>query len=408
MARLHTFKHVDLRKAHLKSIKVALVDIGVKYYVHVSLATIKKNNKGEEQKIDQAVKIQSNEDKEKKEPKVAYTLDKYRATVWDWKISIKTFVDKVHTELVTMVRTRNASNQTTQIEHDRMIEKEKDIIAELTQQHEKIEKELSLDKEITHYMNIIHDVSLGNYISKQVEYCHAPWEYRNRFEIPANCVDKNQMKTFGGKMSVIFALEGPVTLGVCHCSHRVHDFLKYHQGLFTLLEVPETCMIVFSNNLYHYGTRTGFGNTILQRKVRAFAYMLPKCMKLSEIHVYTANYDGEGWCQTSCNVCKPVRSHLLDGRNRFDKGSSTWRTNMSMKTISELSPGKTVMGDLASLGWVVLKSFMWKVENKDKFHNWLHEMNQITLDLSSWVTIHVSPTPEPEIGRQKKTRSIQT
>ena len=70
---------------------------------------------------------------------------------------------------------------------------------------------------------------------------------------------------------------------------------------------------------------------------------------------YTYRFTYKHWCQiSSCDKCKTVREAFADD-SRFYK--NVWRTSRIPEKLENLLPGSYVMGDLNTLGWVVLKAF---------------------------------------------------
>ena len=55
-----------------------------------------------------------------------------------------------------------------------------------------------------------------------------------------------------------------------------------------------------------------------------------------------------------CDKCVSAKNLLLD-KKLFGDDDNVWKSDKSASQMFDLEPGATVMGDVSSLGWVVLK-----------------------------------------------------
>ena len=158
---------------------------------------------------------------------------------------------------------------------------------------------------------------------------------------------------FGGNFSLIAPLGRPLKLGIAHCSHRAWECDQAHLGSVTLVEVPEDCLILFHAILFHYGNHAEWGDYGFHSNPRMFAYFRDKT-HLQGSQPVTFHADPKLWCDKNCCRCRPVAEKLM-AKRCGGEDEMVWRCNKSPHAISKLEAGTHLMGDIDSLGWVVLK-----------------------------------------------------
>ena len=250
------------------------------------------------------------------------------------------------------------------------------LTADPTNVYAKIKKRFSdrvnmhLKYEIKQKKKISHDSSLGESIVKRFNYHDPPWY----FEDTATCEytgeeihilprlrsanTQNQPSTFAGNFSVINALGDPFQIGILHCSHRGptvnQDVTKQlvHYGSSSLVQVPANCMIIFHANLYHYGARSQFNAYTFLNNVRTFTYMAAKGTVLPIVEEIGTDAQST-WCKMECEECKNVMKDLKEYRC---DGNHVWKYN-SEDSVDKMYHGQYIMGDIETLGWVIVRGY---------------------------------------------------
>ena len=234
-----------------------------------------------------------------------------------------------------------------------------------------------------------HDSDVGQYIIEQFGYNDVPWSFNKSNVGPADydedaTVTRSddvsvKIKNFTGNFSVIIALGEPCNLGIVHGSHRGPEKREgglFHQGSTSLIQIPDRCMIICHGNMSHYGPRAQFNTYTFRKNIRSFAYMNVKGYKFETDEV--THSEDTMWCELKCEKCKDVRTTLEDEKCDNDM---VWESD---KDVEMLDPGEFIMGDIHTLGWVIIKSYQYVglelkgyykelmniVGTKTPFHKW--------------------------------------
>ena len=79
---------------------------------------------------------------------------------------------------------------------------------------------------------------------------------------------------------------------------------------------------------------------------------------------------------------------LSAGKTRFTlkEDKYVWRSKMTQEHISKLDEGTYVIGDLQTLGWVIIKSKIWYLGDKD-MTQWYVDILTITAFPYNWKRI---------------------
>lgn len=252
-------------------------------------------------------------------------------------------------------------------------------------------------KAITPKREFPHDSALGTYIVEKCGYLCEPWSHEGLNKGPTSdeyeeeSYDASKLQEFMGKFSVITPVDDDETLGVVHSSHRTGIHTRHHQGPITLVRIPEECMIIFHAQLWHYGDRSHLGSCRMKSNIRAFSYMRVKGFVIpQDMDTDAANQVYDGWCKESCDDCRPVHETMLADNSRFD--GNVWKTNKNREDIKSMFPGSYLMGDLATLGWVVIKAKILEVKN---IEGWVSDMTKLVgsdANFRKWATIQDKDT----------------
>ena len=102
--------------------------------------------------------------------------------------------------------------------------------------------------------------------------------------------------------------------------------------------------------------------------------------------------DKDDWCNDNCEKCIHLKSVLTPVKTRFTlkDGTYVWRSKLSHEHISNLDEGTYVIGDLQTIGWVIIKSKIWYLGDKD-LTQWYLDIVSITAFPSTWKRIQVPP-----------------
>ena len=141
---------------------------------------------------------------------------------------------------------------------------------------------------------------------------------------------------------------------VMNSTHRVGYKEKHHLGCACIVEVPDTCFIILSSHLYHYGDRAQFCDFSFQMNTRFFALLKNPHYQFGEID-QTFPAIPSYWC-LGCEKCEAVAAYI--GSNKcFDDIHKRWFCPLHERIIRTLVPGTHIMGDLETLGWAIVKGF---------------------------------------------------
>ena len=207
---------------------------------------------------------------------------------------------------------------------------------------------------------VFHDCTVGKHLVDTLQYHKVPWDYEERSTalVPDNDdintrhgVVSDSLAKFGGNFSCIYALGEPVNLGILHASHRGPSKKDGHMhlGFTSLVQIPDKCMIIFHSNLYHYGARSMFKTYHFLENFRLFFYM---CAKGTNFELNEETFTvWEMWCEKDCDLCKEIGTFL---EKRLCDENMVWKPKVD---VDKLNPGEYIMGDINSLGWVMIKGF---------------------------------------------------
>lgn len=276
----------------------------------------------------------------------------------------------------------------------------KDLMTKRIRQRGNPRKEFGKEKKRKKNL-YVHDSVLGQHTIDALDYHEVPWLYGGASYKIDNPEEINE---FAGNFTFILPLGENSNLGIIHCSNRGgtksldKENQMFHLGSASLVEIPDKCMILFHANLYHYGARSQFKTYKFLDNVRAFAYMCAKGTNFPPEEEILPALGNHKFCQqdgdnhsndcVGCDKCGTLQTVLRD--NRCDE-DNVWTCK---KEVHNLNPGDYVMGDINTLGWVIVKAFQFKEGTELK--DFVLQMNKIIghHPFNDWSTIQHSSKNE--------------
>ena len=150
------------------------------------------------------------------------------------------------------------------------------------------------------------------------------------------------------RFSYIRPVDGDTRLIVYNCSNITGLEQRVHRGSKVVGEVPDSCMVVFTNHAIHAGVKTyEKQGGVYSSHLRMFAYIVEKDYIQTEGSITTMLADDK--CHLSCATCEP-----LVNENIHHEGHVI-RYLKSKCDIENLFMCTVLLGNLEKVGWVVLK-----------------------------------------------------
>ena len=158
---------------------------------------------------------------------------------------------------------------------------------------------------------------------------------------------KNVIKE--SRFSYIRPVDGVTRLKLCNCSNITGLEQTVHRKSQVIVEIPNSCMIVFTGDTYHAGVssfdrRDGGYPSFL----RIFSYIVEENYVTDDENISSLSQNQ--LCKQSCKICSNMNIDELHYTNQVIK------YDMRKHDIESLKEGTVLMGDLQKVGWVVLKS----------------------------------------------------
>ena len=129
--------------------------------------------------------------------------------------------------------------------------------------------------------------------------------------------------------------------------------------------MPDSCLVIFHQGLFHYGDRNEFSNYKFQKTFRFFAY-LREVRYVIDVKEPTYPALPHLWCNDDCEPCKKIRSTIIDVRCDCE-ANCRWICPKSIHHINIMNDGAHIMGNLDTLGWAVIKGA--SVHDQDKVNH---------------------------------------
>lgn len=216
---------------------------------------------------------------------------------------------------------------------------------------EKIRKRL-LDllnpkKFLMHRQNM-QEVDIGVQLMEGYELKKAPWEdaLPQQIQEGVRSTRAKANPSWGGRFSIIIPLENDVTIGMLHCSH-INFNSPLHLGGVSRIGIPLGCFILFNFQMYHYGDVTGILGCQPLQSVRAFAYLVEQDYPdPGRIETFKAGEFCDGDQCPECKRMREVLAPVVDEEN-------IWHPDPQLLQSAKI--GHSVLGNVHSLGWVVVK-----------------------------------------------------
>ena len=158
---------------------------------------------------------------------------------------------------------------------------------------------------------------------------------------------KNVIKE--SRFSYIRPVDGVTRLKLCNCSNITGLEQIVHRKSQVIVEIPNSCMIVFTGDTYHAGVKSfdrrdgGYPSFL-----RIFSYIVEENYVTDDENISSLSQNQ--LCKPSCKICSTINIDELHYTNQVIK------YDKSKHVIESLKEGTVLMGDLQKVGWVVLKS----------------------------------------------------
>ena len=178
---------------------------------------------------------------------------------------------------------------------------------------------------------------------------------------------------FGGRFSWISSLGSEFNVGVINCSHTQvgDDNGSYHVGGISRVKVPNGCFILFHSGLYHYGDRCRIVGGQYIHDMRAFSYLVESEYVMPSTTETFPLSDKIVCDEKDCAECFRMKCILKEVTDDFGVVVPLPETMMYMH------PGKMLSGNLALLGWAVVKGLTPNKENQLLMEEELVNMNNV-------------------------------
>jgi len=225
--------------------------------------------------------------------------------------------------------------------------------------HSKVDVEKGMNPKM---FKVKTDEGLGHQIRYMLGYGSTPWSKNPIVLDEEHGTKKSTLRGYSpknvfGNFSMISSLGTSFIIGIAHSSHLFWDVYndldsKLHLGSVTLVEVPANCVLLFHGLLFHYGAKSKWGEHKFDFSLRTFSYLTASSYEM-ETEAKTWKAQQNFSCE-NCDKCKQVNQLLIKHRNIHPK-ENIWKYEQSDYEIHSMDDGEIVMGDVNSLGWVVLK-----------------------------------------------------
>ena len=145
---------------------------------------------------------------------------------------------------------------------------------------------------------------------------------------------------------------------------------QMHRGAKVIVEVPEECMIVFTNDTFHVDVKVyaKYGGNYLSR-IRLFAYIIDD--KYTSIDESIEFFSRSIECEKNCTSCDSLRN------DNIHYESHVIRYLKSQYDIDNLNMGSVLLGDLEKVGWVGLKC-PYEISNESEQQEYFYYINNNT------------------------------
>ena len=162
-------------------------------------------------------------------------------------------------------------------------------------------------------------------------------------------LDDGKNVTKESRFSYIRPVDGVTRLKLCNCSNITGLEQTVHRKSQVIVEIPNSCMIVFTGDTYHAGVssfdrRDGGYPSFL----RIFSYIVEENYVTDDENI--SRLSQNQLCKQNCKICSNMNMDELHYTNQVIK------YDMRKHDIESLKEGTVLMGDLQKVGWVVLKS----------------------------------------------------
>ena len=121
-----------------------------------------------------------------------------------------------------------------------------------------------------------------------------------------------------------------------------------HRGAKVIVEVPEECMIVFTNDTFHVDVKVyaKYGSNYLSH-LRLFVYIVENTYTSIDESIESISRAIE--CEKNCTICESLRNDNIHYEGHVI------RYLKFQCDIDNLNMGSVLLDDLEKVGWVVLK-----------------------------------------------------
>ena len=168
-----------------------------------------------------------------------------------------------------------------------------------------------------------------------------------------------------------FSYIGPVHVStrliVYHSSNVTSMEGQVHRGAKAIVEVPEGCMILFTNNTFHVGVKiyAKYGGNYLSH-LRLFAYIVEDKYTSIEDSIETISKAIE--CEKDYTICESLRNDNIHYEGHIIKYLKTQcdTDNLNMSSV--------LLRDLETVGWIVLK-WVYEITNGSEQQEYFYHLN---------------------------------
>ena len=139
-----------------------------------------------------------------------------------------------------------------------------------------------------------------------------------------------------------------------------------HCGAKLIVEVPEGCMIVFTNDTFHAGVKsyTKYGGNYLSH-LRLVAYIVDETFIFFDESIERKKTKE---CGKNCTICVSLFS------DNIHYEAHIIRYLKYQCDIDNLNTDNILIGDLEKVGWVVLK-YDYEIKNGGEQQNYFYQIN---------------------------------
>ena len=184
------------------------------------------------------------------------------------------------------------------------------------------------------------------------------------------------------RFSYIRPVDGATRLIVYNCSNITSLENIVHRGSKVVVEIPDGCMILFTNHTVHAGVKSyeKHGGQYSSH-LRMFAYIVEQGHLQNEDTITRVLNDME--CKSSCETCE----YLVNENIHYE--GHVIRYLKSKCEIDNLPKGKVLYGNLEKVGWVVLKCD-YAIKQNSSEQNHLYHLNNKNYKKGDyrWTSIH--------------------